>query len=174
MHICLGIVLFLYSQAMYSITSSSQIAYISVALLIIGFIAVKNAVKIMNRRKISFSSFYEIDNMSGTEFEKYLQVKFEEQNYKVEHIGQTGDFGADLILHKGKKKVVVQAKRYSGNVGIKAVQEVVAAKQFYDCSHAMVVTNSFFTAAAKELANRCNVNLVDRNYLQKRFQITKK
>ncbi|RHW36020.1 hypothetical protein D1B31_18200 [Neobacillus notoginsengisoli] len=33
---------------------------------------------------------------------------------------KTADYGADLILQKDSKKIVIQAKRYNSNVGIKA------------------------------------------------------
>ena len=49
-------------------------------------------------------------------------------------------------------KTDVQAKRHTKPVGIKAVQEVVAAKGMYRCTEAMVVTNSTFTQPAMELA----------------------
>jgi len=46
-------------------------------------------------------------------------------------------------------------------VGNKAVQEVVAAINFYDASEGWVITNSVFTPAAKALAQKNNVRLVD-------------
>ena len=49
----------------------------------------------------------------------------------------TGDFGADLDNY-----IVVQAKRYSKKVGVKAVQEVVAAKAHYGCREGIVVTSN--------------------------------
>ncbi|MCL6573586.1 MAG: restriction endonuclease, partial [Bacillus sp. (in: Bacteria)] len=77
----------------------------------------------------------------------------------------SGDYGADLLLTKGAKKVVVQAKRYSKDVGIKAVQEVIGAKSYYTAQDAWVVSNSYFTKAAKALAQKSNVLLVDRDEL---------
>ncbi len=52
------------------------------------------------------------------------------------------------------------------NVGNSAVQQVIAAKAFYRCDEAMVVTNSFFTPSAKALAESADVKLVDRVNLQ--------
>jgi Restriction endonuclease len=59
--------------------------------------------------------------------------------YRVEHTGRRGDFGADLLVSKQGRKIPVQAKRYSKPVGIRAVQEAVAAKGFYGCGDALVV-----------------------------------
>jgi restriction system protein len=60
---------------------------------------------------------------------------------------------------------VVQAKRWTKRVGVKAVQEAVAAKAMYRCTRAMVVTNSFFTDPAKRLAHENGVELWDRDRL---------
>ncbi len=61
---------------------------------------------------------------------------------------------------------MIQAKNYSENVGNAAVQQALAAKAFYSCDHAMVVTNSYFTPSAKALADASGVALVDRRELQ--------
>ncbi|WP_176521379.1 restriction endonuclease, partial [Priestia megaterium] len=64
---------------------------------------------------------------------------------------------------------VIQAKRYGSKnrVSISAVQEVYGAKAYYKANQAWVVTNSYFTKQAKELAAACDVTLVDRADLQK-------
>src|SRR5690606_10359986 len=74
----------------------------------------------------------------------------------------TGDFGADLVISKDGRRIVVQAKRYSKNVSLKAVQEAVAAKAHYGATEAWVVTNSGFTEAALTLARSNNVKMYGR------------
>lgn len=54
----------------------------------------------------------------------------------------------------------MQCKFYSGNVGNAAVQEVYAAKAFYDASHAAVICNTGFTRSAIELAGKLGILLV--------------
>jgi len=73
----------------------------------------------------------------------------------------TGDQGADLLANKDGKKIVIQAKRYDGAVGNKAVQEVVSAVSFYSADEGWVITNSTFTKSAKELAQKTGIHLVD-------------
>lgn len=73
----------------------------------------------------------------------------------------TGDQGADLIIQKDGQMIVVQAKRYSGPVGNKAVQEVIGAVTYYRASEGWVITNSTFTPQAKALAQKSNVRLFD-------------
>jgi len=108
-----------------------------------------------------------IDKMDGRQFEIYLQILFRHLGYHPEVTKQSGDFGADLVMERDEK-IVVQAKRYGSKnrVSLSAVQEVYGAKAYYRANQAWVVTNSYFTKQAKELAAACGVKLVDREDLQ--------
>lgn len=108
-----------------------------------------------------------IDKMDGRQFEIYLQILFRHLGYHLEVTKQSGDFGADLVMERDEK-IVVQAKRYGykNRVSLSAVQEVYGAKAYYQANQAWVVTNSYFTKQAKELAAACGVKLVDRQGLQ--------
>lgn len=121
--------------------------------------------KIMQLR----SPLRRIDRMSGVEFEKYLGAHFKKRGYRVEYTPDSHDYGADLILHDEEDIIAVQAKRYSANVGTKAVQEVVAARNYYGATRGMVITNSFFTRPAKELAKANGITLWDRDDIEKRL-----
>ncbi len=113
-----------------------------------------------------FVTIYALDAMSGFEFEDFLAKLFRTVGYDVQLTKRTADQGADLFVEKFGKKTVIQAKNYSENVGNAAVQQALAAKAFYSCDHAMVVTNSYFTPSAKALAEASGVALVDRRELQ--------
>lgn len=106
-----------------------------------------------------------VDKMSGGEFEKFLLAHFESQGYKGGGTQKTNDYGADLILDKNGIKIVVQAKRYKGKIGISAVQEVLGAKGYYNSAKCLVVTNNYFTKQAVKLAEANNVELWDRESL---------
>ncbi len=108
----------------------------------------------------------EIDNLNGYEFEDFLKNLFSKMGYQVEQTRLSGDQGADLVVVKFGKKTVIQAKRFGGKVGNKAVQEIMAAISLYQAQNGMVITNSYFTPAAVELANANNIELVDRNALE--------
>jgi HJR/Mrr/RecB family endonuclease len=64
-----------------------------------------------------------------------------------------------------EEKTVVQAKKYSGSVTNKAIQEIVASKKHYGAEKAMVVTTGMFTKSAIELAKSNKVELWDKNRL---------
>ena len=100
-------------------------------------------------------------SLSGHEFEEYIQKLFELLEYVVVRTQLTGDQGADLIVSKDNIKTVVQLKKYSGSISNKAIQEVVAAKKYYQADKAMVVTNSLFTTGAIALALANDVELWD-------------
>ena len=125
----------------------------------------RNARKKARRQKYLSSSLSDIDHMSGETFEYCLQAHFENLGYKASTTAQTKDFGADLVMEKDGEKIVVQAKRYRGIVGIKAVQEVIGAKEYYNADTAVVATNSHFSQSAIDLAHAANVKLFDRNNL---------
>lgn len=108
-----------------------------------------------------------LDKMDGKEFENTLKTIFENQGYKVNVTAHSHDQGADLILEKFGKKIAVQAKRYENGVPNKAVQEIVAAKNHYGCDEAWVVTNSYLTQSAIELAESNTVRVIDRDELKK-------
>ncbi len=59
----------------------------------------------------------------------------------------------------------MQAKRYSKNVDIKAVQEVQASIAHYGASEAWFVSNSDYTAAAHELAKSNRIRLIHKSEL---------
>lgn len=105
-------------------------------------------------------------NLSGHEFEEYVQKLFELRGYTTVRTPLTGDQGADLIISKDNTKTVVQIKKYEGSVSNKAVQEIVAAKTYYKVDRAMVVTNSSFTSGAIDLALANDVELWDGQKLE--------
>ena len=106
-------------------------------------------------------------NLSGTDFERLIYRLFEAIGYKVEHIGRPKDQGGDLVINKGPERIVVQAKRYiANNVGNKAVQEAVAARNYYNCNGAIVITSSYFTREAMSLAKANNTRLINKKELQ--------
>jgi len=100
--------------------------------------------------------------MTGVPFENFLADVFREWGYTVETTKVTGDQGVDLIVSKDGRRVAVQAKGYpSTTVGNKAVQEAHTGMTFYGCHAAAVITNSTYTAAAIELAERVKCTLID-------------
>ena len=111
---------------------------------------------------------YDFGKLSGSDFEKLLYRLYEAMGYAVQLNGKVGDQGGDLIAVKEQERILIQAKCYKEwNVGNKAVQEAVAAKNHYNCNKAAVITTGNFTREATELAKTNNVELISRQMLQK-------
>ncbi|PKR82449.1 restriction endonuclease [Heyndrickxia camelliae] len=115
--------------------------------------------------KLRKSGIFEVDNMSGEMFEEFLKTLLQTRGFNVSLTKATGDYGADLILSTPEKTIVVQAKRYKNKVGVKAVQEIVSAKNHYGADECWVITNNYFTEPAKKLGFSNEVFLIDRDRL---------
>src|SRR6266545_773584 len=134
-------------------------------LLLVAIAAVRGVAWLVAERRLACSGIREIDEMDGITFERRMAVLFRNLGYRVARTQARGDYGADLVLEKDGVRAIVQAKRWTKNVGVKAIQEAVAAKPMYHCSRAIVVTNRYFTEQAKRLAKANDVGLWDRNDL---------
>jgi restriction system protein len=149
----------------FHITQSVSAGVTAVVFILIGFFVIVLLLRKNQSDRLKRSGIAEIDRMDGIQFEKYLGQLFKTHGYAVEVTKAAGDYGADLVLDKAGKKIVVQAKRYSKNVGLKAVQEVIASKAVYGATEAWVITNSDFTDQAVNLAKANGVKLVNRSEL---------
>ncbi|WP_053072151.1 restriction endonuclease [Rossellomorea marisflavi] len=94
-------------------------------------IAIPIVMDICREQKLKESGIREIDQMSGRNFEEYLRVLLGNLGFRVKVTPASGDYGADLVLTTSDQRIIVQAKRYKKNVGIKAVQEIASAKSHY-------------------------------------------
>lgn len=104
---------------------------------------------------------HNLDVMDGIAFEQFLGALFQRLGYLTDTTRTSGDYGVDVLLRKGKQRIAVQAKHYSTPVGLSAVQEVHAGIKFYGADEGWVVTNNTFTRAARELAGKTGVRLID-------------
>lgn len=98
--------------------------------------------------------------LNGIAFEKFLAELFRDYGYEVDTTPKSGDYGADLIMVRDGKKIVVQAKQYADAAGFDAVKEVYFAKDFYKADEAWVVATHGFTPQALRAAESTNVRLM--------------
>jgi restriction system protein len=146
-------------------TESLPAAIVTFGLIVGLAIALRLYLNYRYDQKLMRSGIHDIDKMDGRQFELYLGLLFKALGYKTEVTRFMGDFGADLVIEKDGVRTVVQAKCYSKNVGIEAVQQIYAAKAHYGATNAMVITNRGFTEAAEELAKSNGVILIGREKL---------
>lgn len=117
------------------------------------------------RRYHKIRNVASIDELPGIEFEAAVASLYERIGYTVRMTKASGDFGVDVLANKGTELLAIQVKRYTGNVGVRAVQEVASGAHYYKATTAVVITNSFFTEQAKKLAKSLTVMLINKKRL---------
>lgn len=109
----------------------------------------------------------EYDLMEGHEFEYYCAELLEKCGFlEVEVTKGSGDYGVDVLAEKDGVTYAIQCKCYNGPVGVKAVQEAYAGRDYYDRMVGAVLTNQYFTQPAAEAAKKLKILLWDREYLE--------
>ncbi len=107
-----------------------------------------------------------MDELEGHDFEYYCADILKKNGFlDVEVTKGSGDFGADILAEKDGVSYAIQCKCYDKPIGVKAIQEVYAGKDYYDCMVGVVMTNQYFTAPAVELARKLKIMLWDRGYI---------
>ena len=118
----------------------------------------------MNNANLPILKSYQYNN--GYEYEVYCAFKLADLGFRnIEITQKSNDFGADIICESKGIKICVQCKCYSyGNVGVDAIQEVVAALAHYGCHKGIIMTTGTLTPSAIQLAYENNVEIID-NFL---------
>ena len=116
---------------------------------------------------VSDTDISETDGMEGHEFENYCADLLRKNGFaNVSVTPGSGDQGVDVIAEKDGVRYAVQCKCYSSALGNAPVQEVCAGKSMYNCHVGVVMTNNYFTAGARQLAEKNGILLWDRDKLQ--------
>ena len=114
----------------------------------------------------SSSDISNVDNMTGLEFEQFTADLLSRIGYTNVSVTKTsGDHGIDVLAQKDGTSYAIQCKNYINKLDNTPVQEAYAGKDFYHCNVSVVITNSTFTAGARELADALGVLLWDRQIL---------
>ena len=108
----------------------------------------------------------QLDNMEGHDFEYFCADLLKDRGFlDVQVTKGSGDYGVDILAEKDGITYGIQCKCYNSPVGVKAVQEAYAGRDYYDCMVGAVMTNQYFTKPAVEAAKKLKILLWDRGYL---------
>lgn len=108
-----------------------------------------------------------MDELEGHDFEYYCADLLRKRGFlDVEVTKGSGDFGIDILAEKDGITYGVQCKCYHAPIGVFAVQEAYAGRDYYDRMVGVVMTNQYFTEPAVKMAGKLNVLLWDRGYLE--------
>ncbi len=148
---------------------------------VIVFLTIAGLIFVYIRKKKRFDvskiSITDIDRMSGHEFEDYLYVLLVGLGYDDTCLTKKSrDFGADLLFRdQSDQETVVQAKRITEKMGLDAVQEIYAAKAYYEAQKAIVITTAEnISEPCKKLAAATHVSIVKRKELIEVIRLFKK
>ena len=107
-----------------------------------------------------------MDEMEGHDFEYFCADLLRKNGFlDVEVTKGSGDYGVDILAEKDGVTYAVQCKCYNAPIGVKAVQEVYAGRDYYDRMVGAVMTNQYFTSAAVAAAGKLKILLWDRGYI---------
>ncbi|MBE5884260.1 MAG: restriction endonuclease [Lachnospiraceae bacterium] len=109
----------------------------------------------------------DLDLMEGHDFEYFCAELLRRRGFQeVEVTKGSGDYGIDILAEKEGVTYAIQCKCYGTPVGVKAVQEAYAGRDYYDRMVGAVLTNQYFTTPAVEAAKKLKILLWDRGYLE--------
>lgn len=139
--------------------------FIAAASILIGIIAIILIVKLARYIKRN-NRFKYLDEMEGKDFEYFCADLLRQRGFiDVEVTKTSGDYGIDILAEKDGVTYAIQCKRYQDPVGVKAIQEAYAGRDYYDRMVGCVLTNQYFTGPAVEAAKKLKILLWDRGYL---------
>lgn len=104
--------------------------------------------------------------LTPIEYEQFCLSLLKLEGWTARPTPVTGDQGADIVCDFAETRAVIQCKKYSQPVGNKAVQEVIAARVYYEANLAVVVSNAPYTTSAKVLAKKAMVELMHDSQLR--------
>jgi len=143
---------------------SLQVIYIIGFVFLISAIIIGILSYLKKQRKIKSEHF---DTLEGHEFEYYCADLLRKKGFiEVEVTKGSGDYGADILAEKDGVTYAIQCKCYTAPIGVKAIQEAYAGRDYYDCMVGAVLTNQYFTTPAVEAAKKLKILLWDRGYLE--------
>ena len=107
--------------------------------------------------------------MTPRDFEEYVCDIYRKQGYNVELTPLSGDYGIDLFAIKKKEKIAIQVKMYGGTarkVNRQCVMELHGAKDYFDCTKAVIVTNGAFLNDVYKVADKLKIELIQLGKVQ--------
>src|SRR5690554_206377 len=108
--------------------------------------------------------------MNPRQFEEFVCEHFRQQGYKTELTTYSSDYGIDGFAIKGKQKIAIQSKMYghtSRKINRQMVMELHGAKDFFDCTKAVIATDGIFLQDALVVAEKLKIEILYFNEIQK-------
>lgn len=116
--------------------------------------------------------------MNPRQFEEFVCEYFRKQGYETELTSYSNDYGIDGFAKKGKEKIAIQSKMYGNSkrkINRQMVMELHGAKDFFDCTKAVIATDGFFLTDALTVAQKLKIEVlyIDQNQINLTKTISK-
>jgi restriction system protein len=100
--------------------------------------------------------------MNPRQFEELVCEHFRKKGYNAETTTYTNDYGVDVFAIKGKEKIAVQAKMYgdSRKINRQMIMELHGAKDFFDCTKAIIATDGKVLSDAVLVAEKLKIEII--------------
>lgn len=101
--------------------------------------------------------------MNPKQFEELVCDYFRKQGYSAETTAFSNDYGVDVFATKGKEKIAIQAKMYGGStrkINRQMVMELHGAKDYFDCTKAVIATNGELLKDAIYVAEKLKIEIL--------------
>ena len=108
---------------------------------------------------------FDIDKLSGIEFENVCQVLVEKMGFSTKTTKASGDGGIDLIAFNHQPllsgKYIIQCKRYAGSVGEPIIRDLYGVVMSERANKGILMTTGHFTKSAIAFATGKPLELID-------------
>lgn len=96
-----------------------------------------------NRKQIKWWN-----DLSGFRFEKEVTSFLRGKGYDVEHTGQCGDGGVDIIMNNDGRKIIIQCKRYKSQISPHTIRDLYGTIKSMEVDEGWVITTSRFSSGS--------------------------
>jgi hypothetical protein len=102
--------------------------------------------------------------MRPDEYEYIVAEHFESKGFKTQVSQYSNDYGVDVFATKGKTKIAIQAKMFGNStrpINRQMIMELHGAKDYFDCTMAVMVTNGRIIDNALEVAEKLKIEILE-------------
>jgi restriction system protein len=101
--------------------------------------------------------------MTPRAYEELVAAHFRERGYTTELTPSCSDYGVDVFASKDDQRLAIQAKMYGGTarkVNRDMIMQLHGAKDYFDCTGAMIVTDGEVADSARKVAEKLNIKIL--------------
>ncbi len=114
----------------------------------------------------------DINSLQPHLFEAFIAALYSKKGFNTHLTPYSNDKGVDVIAFKDGENYLIQAKQSKSVIGNDGVQEIAAAKHYFDAKYGLefkliLLSNNDFTSAAELLAKPNKISLVNRLLLER-------